>query len=281
MLGGEQVAVERAAGGLVGVGSDEAGDRGGGGHARLGEQALDLPGGGPVALLGDLFPGGELARRIGGDGEGLQAFEVDLVLAVGGEQLRRDVAEPQALLDGAFGDAEAGRDGGGRGAGAGEGGEGLHLVGRVHGRADDVLREGDLGRRGVGGDQAAGHRHVGRDLAFLGELGEGLVAAAAGDHGVEVGGIVDRLDDEVGEDSERGDGGLHLGRGLEAGIGLAHVLVGERELVEGDEQHVGGALAVGGAHGRLLADGDERRRASLCPPLLSDRRRPSSVWSMC
>ena len=125
----------------------------------------------------------------------------------------------------------------------------------------------------LAGTRRQGTGMSGGTLAFLGELGEGPVAAAAGDDGVEIGGIVDRLDDEVGEDPERGDGGLHLGRGLEAGIGLAHVLVGERELVKGDEQHVGGALAVGGAHGRLLADGDERWRASRCSPCLSEGRR--------
>ena len=213
----EEIAVERAAGGLVGLGADEAGDGGVAGHAGFGQEALDVPGARAVALLGDLAPDRELASRVGGDREGFEAFEVDPVVAVGSQKLGRDVAEAEALLDGAFGNAEAGRDGGDGGAGIGERGEGLDLVGWVHGRSDDVLRKRDLRRRGAGRQDAAGHGHVGGNLAFLGEVDERLVAAAAGDDGVEIGGGVDRLDDEVGEDAERGDVGLELGRGLEAG----------------------------------------------------------------
>ena len=151
MLRGEEVAIDGATGGFVGVHADEF--RGGciGGDAVLGEQALDLPGGGAIALIADLLPGGDLTCVIGGDGEGLQGLEVDVVRAVGVDQLGRGVAEAQALLDGAFGDTEAGGDLGDTRAALREDGEGLYLVRGVHGDADDVLGEGDLrgGRVGV------------------------------------------------------------------------------------------------------------------------------------
>ena len=70
-----------------------------------------MPGGGPVALGRDLFPDRYLALPVGGDGEGLQHFEVDGVGAVGVEQVRRGVAEAQALFDQALRQAETRGDG--------------------------------------------------------------------------------------------------------------------------------------------------------------------------
>ena len=106
---------------------------------------------------------------VGGDGEGLQHFEVDLAGAVGVEQVRRDIAEAQALLDQALGGAEACRDGGDGEAGIGQLREGDDLVDGMHGDADDVLRQGQLARHiRIGGDQA-GHRVVGVDNALLGQ----------------------------------------------------------------------------------------------------------------
>jgi hypothetical protein len=48
---------------------------------------------------------------IGADRESRYDFEADISVAERIEQLRRQLAEPQALPDMAFGNAEAGRDG--------------------------------------------------------------------------------------------------------------------------------------------------------------------------
>ena len=142
----EQVAHDRAAGGLVGLNPDKAGDRGGARHPLLGQQALHLPGGRAIALSGNLLPNRHLALAVGGDGEGLQHFQVDLVGAVGVQQFRGRVAEPQPLLDDALRGAETHGDGGYRLAGVGQLREGDHLVRRVHRHADDILREREFGR---------------------------------------------------------------------------------------------------------------------------------------
>ena len=107
---GEQVAHHHAADGLVGLYPDEAGDCRGARHPLFGQQALHLPAGRPVALSGDLVPDRHLTLAVGGDGECLQHFEVDLVGPVGVQQLRRGVAEAQALFDDALGRTEARRD---------------------------------------------------------------------------------------------------------------------------------------------------------------------------
>ena len=264
LLVGEQVAVDDAARGLVGVDADEGGGGGLGGHAALGEHAADLPGAGSVALFGDLLPGGELAGGVGGGCEGLQAFEVDRFLAVCLEELGSGGAEAQALFDGALGDAEAGGDLRDRGSGPRQGHEGLDLVGGVHRRADDVFRERDFRLGGFGGNDAAGHGKVGGNLVLRGEVRESAVAAAAGDDREGVVGAVDRTDDEVGEDSERGDGCLELGEGLHAGVGLPHVAGGEFEAVEGDVLDSGFGLRIDGAHARLLAGEGSPRGVGPC-----------------
>ena len=134
----EEIAQHLAARGLVGLDADEARDRRGARDPFLGQQSLHLPCRRAVALVRHLFPGGHLAGMVGRDGEGLQHFEVDLVGAVGVEQVRCDVAEAQALLDQALGGAETRRDGGDGEAGVGELREGDHLVGGMHGDADDI-----------------------------------------------------------------------------------------------------------------------------------------------
>ena len=141
---------------------------------------------------------------IGGDRERLQRLQVDLVGAVGVEQLGGGVAEAQPLLDQALGDAEARGDGGDRGAGPGEIEERDHLVGGVHRDADDVLRERELARIAVRGDLAR-HRMVGVERAVLGERLQGREAASAGDDGEAVGPVFGRI---VGA----GDEGSRAGR---------------------------------------------------------------------
>ena len=238
----EEVAQDRAAGGLVGVDADEADEGGAGRQPVLGQQALDLPVGGPVALVLDPVPGGQLARGVAGDGEGLEGGEVDLVCAVGVEQLGRGAAEAQALFHGALGDAEAGRDVGDGGACDRERAECLHLVGGVHGDPHGVLGERDLGVGRAVADDAAENRVVVGEDAVVGELGEGGEAPAAGDDGVARLALAVRADGaghEVVLQAVGGDGGLQLDEGVLGGGGPAHVGGGDLELVEGHGEEGG------------------------------------------
>ena len=157
---------------------------GGGGHPVLGEHAFDLPAARPVALVLDLLPHRHLALAVGGDGEGLEGIEVDLVGAVGVEEFGRGVAEAQALLDGTLRHPEAGGDAGDGGAVIGQRPEGLHLVGRVHGDADHVLGEGEFAVGRAVADDAAGHGEVVGQNALAGEVDECGQPPAAGDDGV-------------------------------------------------------------------------------------------------
>ena len=228
---GEQVAVDPAAGRLVGVDADEMRGDGGSGHPILGEHALDLPAARPVALFLDLLPYRHLALAIGGDGEGLEGVEVDFVGAVGVEKFGRGIAEAEALLDGTLGHPEAGGDVGHGGAGTGERAEGLHLVGRVHGDADHVLGKRELVVGRAVADHAAGHGVVVGQHALAGEVDERGEPPAAGDDGVAVGAGrigVDGAGHQVLEQAMGGDGGLKLGEGGLAGHGLADV--GGRDL---------------------------------------------------
>ena len=226
VLVGEEVAEHRPAGGLVGVHSDEAGEGGAGGDAVLGEHALDLPVGRPVALVLDLLPHRQLARAVGGDGEGLEGGQVDRIGAVGVEQLGRGVAEAEALLDDALGDAEAGCDVGDGGAGERERAEGLHLVGRVHCDLEHVLGERELGVAHAVLDDAAGHGEVGSDAALPGEVVQRCEPAGAGDDGEVLAAVLagtDGAGHEVLEQAVGGDGCLELGEGGLAGLGPADV----------------------------------------------------------
>ena len=236
VLVGEQVAQHRAARGLVGRDPDEARHGRAGRHALLGQHALHLPRGRAVALSRHLLPYRALAVVIGGDRECLQRLEVDLVGAVGVEQLGRGVAEPQALLDQAFGDAEARGDGGDGGARLRELAERDHLVGRVHGDAHDVLRERELAGIAVRGDLAR-HRMVGIEGAVPGERLQRREAPSAGHDGIALGAVLGGIvgaGDEVLEQPVRLDGGHELGLGEFVGGGLAHVLGREREAAQRD-----------------------------------------------
>ena len=271
----EEIAQHLAARGLVGLDTDEPGDRRGARNPFLGEQPFHLPRGGPVALPRDLFPGGHLAGMVGRDGEGLQHFEVDLVGAVGVEQVRRHVAEAQALLDQAFGRAETRRDGTHGEAGVGQLRERDHLIGRMHGDADDVLRQRQLARhRRIGGDQA-GHRMVGVDRALLGQGLHGREAASAGDHGIGAGiGRSVHANDQVLQQAMGGNGGLHLGLGDRVGRRLAHVLgrqrqPGERNLP--DERFVQGGDVI---HANLPRYRDEKDGTGAAETALSGRPAP-------
>ena len=202
----------------------------------FGQQALHLPGRRAVALARHPLPNRTLAVVIGGDGERLQRFEVDVVRAVCVEQLGRGVAEAKPLLDQVLDNAEARGDGGHRDAGLGELRERDHLVGGVHRDADDVLGERQLARVAVRG-ALAGHQMVGVERAVLGERLQCREAAPAGYDGEPFcavrAGIVG-AGDEVLQQAVRLDGGDGLGLGEIVGRGLAQVLGREREAAQQD-----------------------------------------------
>ena len=237
VLVGEEVANDGSAGGFVGVDADETGEGGGGGDALFRKHALDLVGARAVALFLDLVPCGELALAVGGDGEGLEGLQVELVGAECVQQLGCGIAEAKAPFHGAFGDAEAGGNVGGGRAGVGEGAEGLHLVGGVHVAANRVLGERDLGVGGAVVNDVAGNRMVFGDGAVGGQLGQGGEASAAGDDGearCALGVGSDFAGDEVLEQSVGGDGGFQLDEGGAACGRLASVGGGYLKAVEGN-----------------------------------------------
>ena len=233
----EQIAHHRPACGLVGVDADEARAHGCARHAFFRQEPLHLPGRGAIALRGYMFPGHELALAVGGDGEGLQDLQIDLVGPVGVQELGRCVSDSEPLLDDPFGRPEPGGDGGDRLPGRGKLAERLHLVGRMHGYADDVLGERDLFGIGVPGANQARHGVIGRDLAFGGKGLQGSEATSAGDHGMALDAVVAGFggaDNEILEKAERGDRRLDLRIGEGVGRGPSDVLGGEAEQAQRD-----------------------------------------------
>ena len=227
VLFGEQVAVDPAARRLVCLEADETRDGGGGRNPVLGQQALDLPGAGPVALLAHRLPDRVLARLIRGDGEGHQCVQIDFVRAVGFEQHRCGVAEPQALLHGALRDPEARRDGGRRAARIGQAAERLDLIGRVHGGADTVLGQRNFFGRHDTPDHAAGHGVVLVQRALGGQRLHRGQPPPAGDHSVTPDTVragSHGTGNQVLEQPVGGDRGLELGEGRSIGRRLAHIV---------------------------------------------------------
>ncbi len=283
VIPGEQVAEHGAAGGLVGLDPDETGDRRGAGHPLLGEQSLHLPGRRAVALSRHLLPDCHLALAVGSDGEGLQHLQVDLIGAVGVQQLRRGVAESQALLDQPLRQAETCRDGRDRLPGLHQLREGDDLVGRVHRDPHDILRERDLAGVVTVGSNQTGDGVVCIDRILLDQRLHGSEAAPAGDHGVAVGSVLSRLigaDDEVLQQSEGGDRGLELDVGAGIGRGLADILGGKCEPAQRDLPDErfgpGGDVVHASLHGGLHrrgGDGLAGRPAPAPVRLLSGSRR--------
>ena len=237
VLFGEQIAIDPAARRLVSLDADEMRDGGRGRNPVLGQQALDLPGAGPVALLAHRLPDRALARLIRGDGEGHQCFQIDLARAVGLEQHRCGVAEPQALLHGAFRDPEARRDGRRRAARVGQAAERLDLIGRVHGGADSVLGQRNFFGRYDSADHAAGHGVVLVQRAFGGQRLHRGKPPTAGDHRVAHGAIhagFHGAGNQVLEQPVGSDRGLELGEGRIIGRRLAHIVGREFELGQRD-----------------------------------------------
>ena len=196
VLGGEEVFGDGAAGSLVGFFADVFDEGGGGGDLFLGKELFDGVGG-EFFGFGDFLVGGDLVFVVGGEGEGHDAIEVDFVGAEVFEDYRGDVSEAQALGDGAFGDAEAGGYLGDGASGLDQVGEGLNLIGRVHGDAGGVFGEGDFFGFVVLGEESAGDGEVVDQGSFIDELLEGFEAKASGDHGVLrfAGGVGDGADD--------------------------------------------------------------------------------------
>ena len=249
VLFGEQVAVDPAARRLVSLDADETRDGGRGRNPVLGQQALDLPGAGPVALLAHRRPDRALARLIRGDGEGHQCVQIDFACPVGLKQHRCGVAEPQALLHGAFRDPEARRDGGRRAARIGQAAERLDLIGRVHGGADTVLGQRNFFGRHDASDHAAGHGVVLFQRAFGGQRLHRGKPPPAGDHRVAPDTIragSHGTGNQVLEQPVGSDRGLELGEGRIIGRRLAHIVGREFELGQRDVRDIAfGVVHVG------------------------------------
>ena len=149
------------------------------------------------------------------------------------EQLGRDLAELQALLDVPFADAKAGGDGLDRLAGVDQRRHRGEFVGRVHRGAHRVLHQRGF-ERGVRLFDEARHLVIGRDNALGGELLQSLQAPAAGRDGMEAAPLGRGADDEVllqpaGLDARRQLGVLGC-----RGRRLADVGRRQDEPVEGD-----------------------------------------------
>ena len=193
----------------------------------LGQQAIDLPGAGPVALLAHRLPDRALARLIRGDGEGHQCVQIDFACAVGLEQHRCGVAEPQPLLHGALRDPEAHCDGARRAARIGQAAERLDLIDRVHGGADSVLGQRNFFGRHDILDHAAGHGVVLFQRALGGQRLHRGKPPSAGDHRVArdtIGAGFHGAGDQVLEQPVGGDRGLEFGECRSIGRRLAHIV---------------------------------------------------------
>ena len=109
VVAAEEIARHRAAGGLVSGTADKPAEIGIERDGGLGQQTPHRIGR-DVGLVLELMPHGELRLMIGAEREGGDDIEADVAVAVGVEQFGRELAEPQALPDVAFRDAEAGGD---------------------------------------------------------------------------------------------------------------------------------------------------------------------------
>ena len=232
----EEVHLGLAAGALVDLEADEAGDGGGGGqHAAL-ELGADPGGRRRVGAVLHAVPELELAGLVGRGRERLEVVAGELVELGGFEDGGGDAGEAQAALDGPDGEAETVGDGLGRESALAEGAEGGDLVDRVHVDAGRVLGEAeDLIDGGVVVDDSAGDERGEGDLgaAFPGQGLQGLEAASSGDDGigravaVGAGAHGQVLDQPVG-----GDRRLKLVGGVFGRRGAADVRVGQHEASE-------------------------------------------------
>ena len=255
----EEVAVERAARGLVCLGAHEAGEGGGPRRPALGEHPAHRSGLGPAVPRAQLLVDRHLPRGVGGGRERLQGVEVEHALAAGVEQRRGGVAEAKAARDRALGDAEPHGDGRGGGAPGGEPPERLHLVGGVHGHAHHVLGERELRGRGVARVHAAGHGMARGQRALVHERLQGREPAPARDDRVARSPL-DRAHHEAADQAVGGDGRLELGEGRRIGRGLSHVLGRGLQGIERERADGAGRVVHGGSPSAVTAPGRGRGR---------------------
>ena len=109
VVGAEEIARHRAAGGLVSGAADKQAEIGIERDGGLGQQTPHRIGR-DVGMVLELMPHRELCLMIGAEGKGGDDIEADVAVAVGVEQFGRELAEPQALPDMPFRNAEAGGD---------------------------------------------------------------------------------------------------------------------------------------------------------------------------
>ena len=253
-IAGEEVAVERAARGLVSLRPHEAGEGRRPRHPALGEPAPHLPGRGPHVPGPQRLVDRHLPRGVGGHRERLQGVEVERSRAAGVQQRRGGVAQAQPLRDDPLGDAEPRGDGRGGRAPGGEPPERLRLVGRVHGDAHHVLGKGELRGRGAARVHAAGDGMARGDGALGGQRLQGREPAPARDDRVARSAL-DRPHHEAADKAVGGDGRLELGERRGVGRGLAHVLGRGLQRVERERADGAGRVVHGGSPSAVTAPG--------------------------
>ena len=274
----EEVAQDRAAGGLIGVEPDELGAAVGGADRALGELAPDLVG---LLVVGmaDALPNLFLTGMVVGDGERHELLQRHAVLGIDVEELRRDGGEAQPLLHHGRRHEEAGGDLLLAQALVAQRLEGAELVEGMEGDALDVL-----GQRILLGDPAlahdAGHGRGLRQALLLDQQFERPEAAAAGRHFEHAGLLAFRVENRPDAEAlqQRAVGDV-LGQFLDrdAGLHAPDVRLAEHQLVEGDVAR--GAeddLLNGGSHVGNLRDG-RRETLSRLPTRHENRRSPLTL----
>ena len=236
VLGGEQVAGDGAACGLVLGDADELRRRRSAVQLVVEKRRADRA---RVDVIVALYRLETRQLRLGvcRHGEGRQGLQRQLLGPVGLQQVGVDGRQPQPLLDGHGRHPEPLGDGLDGVPGLVQLAEGFHLVGGVHVGPDYVLGKADLGDLLLlPHDETGDGVGVAVDLALAGQPLEGLKAPAPRDHAVRVVGL--RIPGEqhlqVLADAVRVDGRfqlivLLLGRRRRADVGFAQIQLPERD----------------------------------------------------
>ena len=179
-----------------------------------------------VGIAAPLLPHAFLRLGIVGDGEGHDAFEIEVAFPVGGDDLAADIGELEPLADDERRHAEPGGDIVLAHAAIGQRLEGVELIGGVHGVADFIFGKADLDRV-LAVQHVARHGMIVLDLLALGEQFERGVPPPSGDDfelAIRCG-----LDLHVLQQAVRLDAGGKLLDAV-AAVGLAHIGGGGDEL---------------------------------------------------
>ena len=281
IVGLEKIAQHDAAGGFIGVDTDEDRAFVGGADRGFGQHPPDLPGL-FLPAIADRRPDLFLAGVVLGDGEGHDVFERHAVLGIDIEQDGRHGGEAQALLD----DVRAHEKGGG---------DGLlghtllahrvkrtELVERVQRRPFDVFNQGDFIDQDAARRVAdnAGHRgSLGQALLFGEEFERTIAAPASGyfEHaGFQTLRVVDGADMKRLDQAAPRDG---FGEFLDGDAGLhsPDVRLAEHELVEWDvARRRQGDLLNGSCHGSYSMTGCPKASLSDLNPSRSEAPPSSS-----